>query len=160
VKYALTHSQRHFAAAVASDGFDSGYFEYVSLFPLGKSEVESVIGAAPFGPGLETWLRKAPGFLLDRVDSPIQLQANAPASLLGQWEWFTGLQRLNKAVDLLYIPAGTHILMRPRQRAVSEEQSVDWFCFWLKGEEDPSPSKASQYTRWRALRQLRTASKQ
>jgi len=32
--------------------------------------------------------------------TPIQLQANAPASLLEQWEWFTGLQRLKKPVDL------------------------------------------------------------
>jgi hypothetical protein len=29
---------------------------------------------------------------------------------------------------------------------------VDWFCFWLKGEEDPDPAKASQYARWRELR--------
>lgn len=152
VKYALTHSHQHFAAAVASDGFDGGYFEYVAAFPLAKSEMESVTGAAPFAAGLETWLKKAPGFLLDRVQTPIQLHANAPASLFEQWEWFSGLQRLNKPVDLFYLPAGTHILVRPRDRMLSEEQSVDWFCFWLKGEEDRNPAKAEQYARWRALR--------
>lgn len=152
VKYALTHSRQHFAAAVASDGFDGGYFEYVAAFPLAKSEMESVAGAAPFGLGLETWLKSAPGFLLDRVQTPIQLQANAPASLFEQWEWFSGLQRLNKPVDLFYLPAGTHILIRPRDRMLSEEHSVDWFCFWLKGEEDRNPAKAEQYARWRALR--------
>jgi hypothetical protein len=31
---------------------------------------------------------------------------------------------------------------------------VDWFCFWLKGEEDADPSKAEQYGRWRELRKL------
>jgi hypothetical protein len=152
VKYALTHSRQHFAAAVASDGFDGGYFEYVAAFPLAKSEMESVTGAPPFAGGLETWLKKAPGFLLNRVQTPIQLQANAPASLFEQWEWFSGLQRLNKPVDLFYLPAGTHILIRPRDRMLSEEQSVDWFCFWLKGEEDRNPAKAEQYARWRALR--------
>jgi dipeptidyl aminopeptidase/acylaminoacyl peptidase len=152
VKYALTHSRQHFAAAIASDGFDGGYFEYLAVFPLAKSEMESVAGAAPFGPGLEVWLRNAPGFLLDKVSTPIQLQANAPASLFEQWEWFSGLQRLHKPVDLFYIPAGTHILIRPRERMLSEEQSVDWFCFWLKGEEDRNPTKAEQYARWRALR--------
>jgi dipeptidyl aminopeptidase/acylaminoacyl peptidase len=152
VKYALTHSRQHFAAAVASDGFDGGYFEYVAAFPLAKSEMESVAGAAPFGQGLERWLRCAPGFLLDRVQTPIQLQANAPASLFEQWEWFSGLQRLNKPVDLFYLPADAHILIRPRDRMLSEEQSVDWFRFWLKGEEDRNPAKAEQYARWRALR--------
>lgn len=152
VKYTLTHSREHFAAAVASDGFDGGYFEYLAVFPLAKSEMESVAGAAPFGPGLEVWLRNAPGFLLDKVNTPIQLQANAPASLFEQWEWFSGLQRLHKPVDLFYLPADAHILIRPRERMLSETQSVDWFCFWLKGEEDHSPEKADQYARWRALR--------
>lgn len=152
VKYALTHSRQRFAAAVASDGFDGGYFEYVAAFPLAKSEMESVAGAAPFGLGLETWLKSAPGFLLDRVQTPIQLQANAPASLFEQWEWFSGLERLNKPVDLFYLPADTHILIRPRDRMLSEEESFDWLCFWLKGEEDPNPAKAERYARWRALR--------
>jgi hypothetical protein len=37
---------------------------------------------------------------------------------------------------------------------LSEEQSVDWFCFWLKGEENPDPAKAGQYAHWRELRRL------
>jgi len=32
--------------------------------------------------------------------------------------------------------------------------TVDWFCFWLKGEEDPGPAKAEQYKRWRELKQM------
>jgi hypothetical protein len=31
---------------------------------------------------------------------------------------------------------------------------VDWFRFWLKGEEDPDPAKVEQYARWRELRNL------
>jgi hypothetical protein len=118
--------------------------------------MESVAGSAPFGTGLELWLKNAPGFLLDKVNTPIQLQANAPASLFEQWEWFSGLQRLKKPVDLFYLPAGVHILVRPRDRMASEEQSVDWLCFWLKGEEDGNPAKASQYSHWRELRQSTT----
>jgi hypothetical protein len=36
---------------------------------------------------------------------------------------------------------------------------VDWFCFWLKNEEDPIPAKAEQYARWRALRELQQEKK-
>jgi len=36
----------------------------------------------------------------------------------------------------------------------SQQGNVDWFCFWLKGEEDPDPAKAEQYARWRELRKL------
>jgi hypothetical protein len=31
---------------------------------------------------------------------------------------------------------------------------VDWYSFWLKGEEDPEPAKVEQYKRWRELRKL------
>jgi hypothetical protein len=31
---------------------------------------------------------------------------------------------------------------------------MDWFVFWLKGEEDPDPTKAEQCKRWHELRQL------
>jgi hypothetical protein len=65
------------------------------------------------------------------------------------------LKRLGKAVDFIYLPAGTHVLVKPWERMVSQEGSVDWFCFWLKGEEDPDPKKTNQYVRWRELRQQR-----
>jgi hypothetical protein len=155
VKYALTHSSQHFAAAIAADGVDGGYLQY---FGYGNeasnfaADQESVIGAPPFGDGLLLWLKRSPGFLLDKVQTPVQIQALAPRSLLGQWEWFLGLKRLGKPVDLLYLPTGAHILVKPWDRMVSQEGSVDWFCFWLKNEEDPDPKKAQQYVRWRELR--------
>jgi hypothetical protein len=37
---------------------------------------------------------------------------------------------------------------------VSQQGNVDWFAFWLKGEEDADPAKTEQYIRWRELRRL------
>src|SRR5260370_7468998 len=37
---------------------------------------------------------------------------------------------------------------------VSPQGNVDWFGFWLKGEEDSDPAKAEQYARWGKLRKL------
>ena len=70
------------------------------------------------------------------------------------WEWFAGLSRLGKPVELIYMPNAIHTLIRPRDRMISQQGNVDWFCFWLKGEEDPDPAKAEQYARWRELRKL------
>ena len=158
VKYTLTHSSQHFAAAIAADGFDGGYLQYFGYGNIASnfdSEEEGVIGAPPFGDGLLTWLKRSPGFLLDKVQTPLQIQALAPGSLLGEWEWFLGLKRLGKPVDFIYLPTGTHILVKPWDRMVSQEGSVDWFCFWLKSEEDPDPKKTEQYVHWRELRQQR-----
>jgi hypothetical protein len=44
------------------------------------------------------------------------------------------------------------MLQKPWDRMVSQQGNVDWFAFWLKGEEDPDASKSEQYARWRRLR--------
>ena len=53
---------------------------------------------------------------------------------------------------MIYFPEGSHNLMKPAERIGSQEGNVDWFRFWLKGEEDAEPQKAAQYERWRRLR--------
>jgi hypothetical protein len=40
---------------------------------------------------------------------------------------------------------------------LSQQTTVDWYGFWLKGEEDPDPAKVEQYKRWRELRKLQQA---
>jgi len=157
VKYTLTHSNQHFAAAIVADGVDAGYFRYLMYYnadPSEAAEYDSVIGAPPFGHGLSLWLKNSPGFLLDKVQTPLQIQAFSANSILGEWQWFEGLKRLGKPVDMLYLPAAAHILVKPWDRIASQGGTLDWFCFWLKGEEDPDPAKAEQYIRWRELRKL------
>jgi dipeptidyl aminopeptidase/acylaminoacyl peptidase len=155
VKYTLTHSRFHFAAAVAADGVDGGYLQYLIFStPNGyaSAEFDTIIGAPPFGNGLSLWLQRSPGFMLDKVQTPLLLQGLGAASLLGEWEWFSGLRRLGKPVDLLYLPTATHVLVQPWHRLASQGGAVDWICSWLKSEEDPDPAKGEQYRRWRELR--------
>ena len=64
-----------------------------------------------------------------------------------------------KPVDLIYMGDGAHILVKPWERMISQQGDVDWFCFWLKGEEDADPAKAEQYARWRELRKLQDKNK-
>lgn len=157
VQYFLTHSSYRIAAAVVADGLDGGYFSYVAfgnVNPYLKSVIEGLNGAAPYGKGLSLWLERSPGFQLERVRTPLRMQALHPSSILQEWEWFVGLSKLKKPVDLVYLPTGYHILQKPWDRMVSQQGDVDWFCFWLKGEEDSDPAKAQQYERWRHLRDL------
>jgi len=154
VTYALTHSKHHFAAAAIADGFDGSYFQYVAFSnadPGSAGVDEHVYGGAPFGKSLSQWLKQSPAFLMDRIEAPLRIQTLYPASLLSDWHWYSGLSRLGRPVEMIYIPEGTHILEKPWDRMISQQGNVDWFCFWLKGEEDPDPTKAEQYKRWREL---------
>jgi len=157
VTYALTHSKHHFAAADVADGVDYSYFQYFQSSNIDQSsagDFDHTNGAAPFGKGLLRWLKVSPAFLMDKVETPLRIQTFLSGSLLGDWHWFTGLTRLSKPVEMVYLPEGIHVLEKPWDRMISQQGNVDWFCFWLKGEEDPDPAKAEQYKRWYTLRGL------
>jgi hypothetical protein len=163
VTYALTHSNIHFATASITDGIDASYFQYMSAsnaesnFADDAEELNG--GVPPFGKGLSAWMSKAPGFLMYKINTPLLVQAIGPRSLVAEWEWFSGLSRLGKPVDLIYIPDGTHILEKPWSRLISQQGNVDWFCFWLKHEESSSSAiSPRQYALWRKLRQLQDRS--
>ena len=162
VTYALTRSKHHFAAADIADGVDYSYFQYMLAANADQrlaADFDSLNGAPPFGKGLLKWLKVSPAFLMDKIETPLRIQTLGPGSLLGDWHWFSGLTTLGKPVEMIYIPDGTHILEKPWDRMISQQGNVDWFCFWLKGEEDPDPTKAEQYKRWRDLRKLQQTDK-
>lgn len=151
VEYTLTHSRFRFRAATVADGIDAGYFSYI-VFP--NAEYEHLNGGPPFGPTLQLWLKNSPSFNLDKVRTPVRIEAYSPYTLLGAWEWFSGLTRLRKPTDLIYLPHGTHMLVRPWDRLASEQGDVDWFCFWLTGEDESNVTSREEYVRWHRLAEL------
>ncbi len=157
VKYALTHSRFQFAAASVTAGIDAGYLQYMMTTTSARSyafEIEGINGGAPFGRGLKMWMQRSPGFNIDRVRTPVRITAETPSGALFEWEWFAALTRLGKPVEMVMMQDGDHLLQKPWERMISQQGNVDWFRFWLKGEEDPDPAKAEQYARWRVLRKL------
>jgi hypothetical protein len=158
VTYALTHSKYHFAAAALADGVDYSYFQYMAFSNANHGidgEYAAVYGGPPLGRYFIQMLKQAPSFFMDKIETPIRIQTLGPQSLLADWHWYSGLYELGKPVEMIYIPEAVHIVERPWDRMVSQQGNVDWFCFWLKEEEDPDPAKSEQYARWRALRGTR-----
>jgi hypothetical protein len=155
VTYTLTHSKYLFAAAAIADGVDYGDFQYMAFsnaLPGLVDEYEQLYGGPPFGKRLTQWLKRSPSFLMDKIETPLRIQTLGHESLLFDWPWYSGLSQLGKPVEMIYIPEGTHLVEKPWDRVISQQGNVDWFCFWLKGEEDSDPTKAEQYKRWREIR--------
>ncbi len=143
-----------------TDGVDYSYLQYLA-FQNVRDEMATLVddyrwinGGPPFGKSLDLWRDRAPGFNLDRISTPLRLNAISLSSVLEEWEPYAGLLLQHKPVELFVIPDGTHLLVKPWERLAASQGSVDWFRFWLKGEEDPDPAKVEQYVRWRALRRL------
>jgi dipeptidyl aminopeptidase/acylaminoacyl peptidase len=158
VQYTLTHADFRFAAAVIADGIDMSYVQYMLFEPAaekqGTNGYDVINGGPPFGDALTLWRQRAPGFNMDHIRAPLLVQAIGPHSLLAEWEAYAGLLLQHKPVEMLYLPGGTHVLEKPWERLASQQGTVDWFRFWLKGQEDPDPAKAEQYARWHELRAL------
>jgi len=156
VAYTLTHSNHRFRAAVQTNGIDAGYFNYLAFLQTEYEEDNG--GSAPFGEdGLKLWLKESPNFNLDKVRTPVRLVALGSDTVIEGWEWYAALRLQNKPVDFIEIPGAEHLLQQPWHRRIAMQGLVDWFCFWLKDEEDPAEAKAAQYTRWRELRKNQQA---
>ncbi|HET6843552.1 MAG TPA: hypothetical protein VFK06_18005 [Candidatus Angelobacter sp.] len=156
VLFTITHSNYDIAAADNTDAGGGGYWGYMvyaTTDPSFLKEQELQNGGPPFGANLNSWLKSAPQFNLDKTCTPLRIEPLTPLSALLLWEEFAGLTYLGRPVEMAYIPNGIHQLVRPQDREASMQGNVDWFTFWLKSEEDVTPDKADQYRRWRGLRQ-------
>ena len=90
---------------------------------------------------------------VDRIHAPLLI--NAPDSeYLLSLPLYAAMRDRKKPVEMWVYPDEYHIKIQPKQRYAVYERNLDWFRFWLKGEEDPNPGKREQYERWRKLRAL------
>jgi dipeptidyl aminopeptidase/acylaminoacyl peptidase len=153
VGYTLTHSKYPFVAATLADGFDGGYLNF--MLWRGRVDYGAVMGGPPVGPSLALWLQNSPGFNLDKVTAAVRIEDYGAIGPLEGWQWFSGLRYLEKPVDFIWLPFGTHLLVTPCERLASLQGNVDWFAFWLQGKEDRRASNALQYDRWNGLQVLR-----
>jgi dipeptidyl aminopeptidase/acylaminoacyl peptidase len=148
---ALVLEPHLFRAATIIDGVDQSYMGYM-LFapdnPWGAVDDEAANGGKPFGTGLQSWIKAAAGFNLDKVRAPVRIEALGEISVLEEWELYSSLRQQGKPVDLVSLPHAQHILQQPQDRYASQQGNVDWFRFWLQGYEDHDTSKNEQYARW------------
>jgi dipeptidyl aminopeptidase/acylaminoacyl peptidase len=158
---ALVHGDIRFAAASVTDGVMMTYSQYLAQVGSEQEfhpEQDSIIGAKPFGEGLQEWLRRSPGFNLDKISTPLLITSGE--DIWDMWEPYAGLRYLKKPVDFVVLNTGEHVLTNPAIRLASQGGSVDWFSFWLKGQERKAPTPGSgeteqllstQYQRWEEL---------
>ena len=110
-------------------------------------------GGRPYGSEMESWLENSPGLNVHRVQTPLRIEAIGRSSAIQEWEFHSGLKILNKPVEMVYIPDGAHILVKPAERVVSQQGNVDWFRSWLQGH-PLSEMELSDTPAWPELKRL------
>jgi len=153
VDWALTRNPRLFAAASVTEGGDGSPMEYM-LGLQNSVDEQSLYGGPPFGKTLKNWVKWAPIFHLNRVLTPLLVVIPHYEIALYEWEWLRGLRMLKKPVQMLVLDGrikDLHIMQVPMSIAVASGESVDWFEFWLNGEEPRGPATGSEYRHWERL---------
>jgi hypothetical protein len=144
------------AAADISDAAWWGYVLDLLLVndPGARADIRRSTGGAPNPAALGEWFKRNPLYRVNKARAAVRIEANDPLSLVTHWELYALLHDAGRPVDYVYFPEGSHNLTKPQERYESQQGNLDWFRFWLMGEEDPDKTKAAQYAYWRTLRSL------
>jgi hypothetical protein len=104
------------------------------------------------GPETQSSFCEALAANLAQVRAPLLLQV-PDHEFIYDLPDYVRLREADRPEEMYVFPDEYHVKYQPLHKLVAGERVIDWFRFWLKGEEDASPEKAEQYARWRALRQ-------
>jgi dipeptidyl aminopeptidase/acylaminoacyl peptidase len=161
----VTFSDAPIRAATVLDGDANTVFSLTVTY--GSSDSTQVRkartnGGLPFGPTLQNWVRNDPALNTDCVKAALRIESYGPW-VLNNWDIYALLRRQYKPVEMVLIPGGTHGLLTPSERMISLQGNVDWFRFWLKGEERSAPflwaesdeTLKEQYRRWHQMAELK-----
>jgi len=142
VEFVLEQSRYQFGAAVVIDSNINSYL------------ADALHDGRPAsGPALEP-REFARDLNAEKIHAPLLLEAHGIPTAVGMFSVFNGLRLAHRPTELQYYLEEDHDLVSPASQMSALTRQIDWYRFWLKSEEDPVPSKALQYARWRKLKEL------
>ncbi|TDW61556.1 dipeptidyl aminopeptidase/acylaminoacyl peptidase [Novosphingobium sp. PhB55] len=150
VEFALSNSDRFAAAAMSTccddllsslvlGGFAWGDANRKSGYPLSVDDDRAF------------WKPLSLSVNARRIDTPILMQL-ADREALTALPAIGAFREAGKPVEAIIYPDEYHNKWQPQHRLAVYQRNIDWFDFWLRDQEDPSPEKRDQYERWRRLR--------
>jgi dipeptidyl aminopeptidase/acylaminoacyl peptidase len=150
VEFALVNSTR-FAAAIVSTCCTSPVTDLAIGGTAYADWNHDVLGEPNIGEDPAYWRPLSFAANGDRVKTPVLMQlADREARLA--LEGYAALREARDPVDMFVFADEYHNKWQPAHRLAIYRRVIDWFGFWLQGQEDPDPAKRAQYARWEALR--------
>lgn len=147
--FAINHSNRFRAASISGGAWEPILFHMSS--PRQREFYTRLGLGAPGTPEDLNWDGLSMARNAERITTPLLIQT-ADSELGMVLEPLVMLQTHGKPVETYVFPDEYHVPWQPAHRLAMYRRNLDWFRFWLQDFEDPSPEKADQYERWRAMR--------
>jgi dipeptidyl aminopeptidase/acylaminoacyl peptidase len=152
--FLLTEHSELIRAATFSDALGGGYVDIIAA-PDAQWRTQPEF-ASPDFTRIGAYFARNPLYSLARSRAATRLEAIGLASVQSNWEAYSVLRQRGCPVDLVWFPSGTHVLAKPAELLASQGGTVDWFRFWLRGDEDAEGSKQPRFERWRQMKACRS----
>lgn len=146
------HSDLLVAASLASPSATPTWYLFNSLRDNFVDSVRKSWGLGPPAETLKQWSQISPAFNVDRIAVPMLFQ-------MSEQEYLVSLDYAvplisGRRADMYVFPQEPHVKFQPRHKLVANERNLDWFRYWLLGEEDPDEAKHAQYAHWRSMKEV------
>jgi len=154
--YALIHAPHRFAAASLSYTHwnPSLYFSSntASQRLLDIRGLEEPTNQQALG----RWRQVSIAMNANNLCSPLLVQVS-DAEFFPEVQTYTALAKARKPFELYVFPDEHQVKTQPAHRLSIYLRNLQWFGFWLKGQESDDPLDEGQYSRWRKLRSMVSA---
>ena len=151
VEYAISHTTLFCAAVLSGPAARDPYFYYMAGAEWQDTFKKWGLGGWPEGAPGANWKTLAASLNANRIETALLVNAS-DSEYIADLSLIISLAQLKKPVDFYIYAHELHVKNGPRHRREIYDRNVDWFRFWLTGEEDPTLEKAKQYEYWRTLR--------
>jgi dipeptidyl aminopeptidase/acylaminoacyl peptidase len=152
--YTISHSNL-FQAAAASQGAGRDPFSYDLLETAWQKNLSRWgLGGRPQGEAAPRWRELSAALNADRITAPLLIQIS-DSELLSSLMLYNALRELNKPIEMIVYADEGHVKSQPKHRYEIYQRNLEWFAFWLQGNEIPDSANNDQYKRWRTLKESR-----
>lgn len=138
--------------------FAEGPGNFVALYDLMSGHLNRVNHDLVFGNGdtlydnVQRYVDLSPQLQFDGLENTAVLfEAGVQSAAVAMLGYPKAAAHAGMPTEFVVYPQTSHNIQLPQLKKESAERNLDWFRFWLQGVEDPEPTKADQYRRWREM---------
>lgn len=150
VAYALPHMPRLSAAISAVGGLSPTVYPYLGRSP--RRSYRTLFGRGAPSETPERWDEASFTPYVEKVVAPLLINV-ADHEFTRSVAAVTALEDAGRSVEMYVFPDEYHVKWQPAHRLSIYNRNIDWLNFWLRGVEGGMTGDASQYRRWRAMRE-------
>lgn len=141
-----------------ASSFAEGCSNDVVLYSLMPGDLNRQVHDVVTGLGKSFWddpqpyLEGSPDMYFRGVRTASLWEAGAQSAAVMMFSYPKAARHFGAPSEFVVYPKTQHNPNLPAIQRESANRNLDWFAFWLNGQENPGEGKAAQYERWKELK--------